>query len=59
MNELDNLIQVKAALAEKCMRLAAARNSKPLKARLFRHAERFRQQVKRLNQSRLGKQART
>jgi hypothetical protein len=48
--EIENLIQVKTALAEKCAHLAEIRKSKPLRARLNRHAERFRQQVKRLRQ---------
>ena len=41
----ENLVQVKTALAEKYMRLANDRSSKPVKARLLRHAERFRQQA--------------
>jgi hypothetical protein len=40
-----NLLEVKTALADKYLRLANARKSKPAKARLLRHAERFRQQA--------------
>jgi hypothetical protein len=40
-----NLEKVKTALADKYLRLANERNSKPAKARLLRHAERFRQQA--------------
>jgi hypothetical protein len=41
----DNLIEVKSALAEKYERLSRTRRSKPAKARLLRHAERFRSQA--------------
>jgi hypothetical protein len=36
---------VKTALADKYLRLAGKRRSKPAKATLLRHAERFRQQA--------------
>jgi hypothetical protein len=42
--ELENLIQVKADLADKYERLAADRSSKPRKTRLIRRAEAYRQQ---------------
>ena len=41
----QDLVAVKTALAEKHMRLAQTCHSKPAKARLLRHAERFRQQA--------------
>jgi hypothetical protein len=41
----ENLVNVKTELAEKYLRLANERSSKPAKARLLRHAERFRQQA--------------
>ena len=41
----ENIAKVKTALAEKYERLARDRNSKPLKARLERHARRFRSQA--------------
>jgi hypothetical protein len=41
----ENIVKVKTALAEKYLRLANARKSKPAKDRLLRHAERFRQQA--------------
>lgn len=39
------MLEVKTALAEKHMRLAHVCRSKPAKARLLRHAERFRKQA--------------
>jgi hypothetical protein len=41
----ENLSNVKTALADKYVRLANVRGSKPAKARLLRHAERFRKQA--------------
>jgi hypothetical protein len=41
----ENLVAVKTGLADKYMRLAQVCRSKPAKARLLRHAERFRQQA--------------
>jgi hypothetical protein len=41
----ENLAKVKTDLADKYLRLANVRSSKPAKARLLRHAERFRQQA--------------
>jgi hypothetical protein len=41
----ENLVKVKTALADKYLRLANDRSSQPAKARLLRHAERFRQQA--------------
>jgi len=43
--ELKNIIATKTALADKYERLAKTRKSKPGKARLLRHAERFRSQA--------------
>jgi len=43
--EIENLLNVKTALAEKYERLARQRSSKPLKKRLFRQAEAYRQQA--------------
>jgi hypothetical protein len=40
-----NIVKVKTELADKYLRLANARKSKPAKARLLRHAERFRHQA--------------
>jgi hypothetical protein len=44
-SQSKNLIAVKTALADKYQRLARTRRSKPAKARLLRHAERFRSQA--------------
>jgi len=44
-SQAKNIIEVKTALAEKYERLARDRNSKPAKARLLRHANRFRAQA--------------
>jgi hypothetical protein len=44
-SSMENLGNVKTALADKYLRLANVRKSKPAKARLLRHAERFRQQA--------------
>jgi hypothetical protein len=43
--ENKNIIEVKTALADKYERLARKRKSKPAKATLLRHAERFRSQA--------------
>ena len=44
-SKIENIVEVKAALAEKYERLARMRCSKPAKLRLLRHAERFRHQA--------------
>ena len=44
-SQIENIVEVKAALAEKYERLARMRRSKPAKLRLLRHAERFRHQA--------------
>jgi hypothetical protein len=44
-SQTKNIIEVKTALADKYERLARTRGSKPAKARLLRHAERFRSQA--------------
>jgi hypothetical protein len=44
-SQVENMVQVKTALAEKYERLARDRSSKPMKARLIRRAERFRAQA--------------
>ena len=44
-SEKKNIIEVKNALADKYERLSRTRRSKPAKARLLRHAERFRSQA--------------
>ena len=41
----NNIVKVKTALADKYQRLALVRKSKPAKARLLRHSERFRAQA--------------
>ena len=43
--ELENLVKVKRSLADKYIRLARARKSKPWQARLYRRAETYRQQA--------------
>jgi hypothetical protein len=43
--QTKNIVEVKTALADKYLRLARTRRSKPAKARLLRHAERFRSQA--------------
>jgi hypothetical protein len=43
--ELEHLLNVKTALAEKYERLASQRRSKPWKKRLFHRAEAYRQQA--------------
>lgn len=48
MTEIEKLVQVKTALADKYLRLARARKSKLWKQRLFRHAETHRRQAARL-----------
>jgi hypothetical protein len=40
-----NIVEVKSALADKYERLARKRRSKPARATLLRHAERFRSQA--------------
>ncbi len=42
---MKNIVEVKTALADKYKRLAGTRRSKPAKARLLRHSERFRAQA--------------
>ncbi|MCC7475692.1 MAG: hypothetical protein IT425_09865 [Pirellulales bacterium] len=44
-SQVKNIIEVKSALAAKYERLSRTRMSKPAKARLLRHAERFRSQA--------------
>ena len=44
-SELQNLVKVKLFLADKYLRLARARKSKPAKSRHHRHAEHFRHQA--------------
>lgn len=44
-SEAKNYVEVKTALADKYERLARTRRSKPAKARLLRHSERFRSQA--------------
>ena len=44
-SQQENIVKVKTALADKYLRLAGKRCSKPAKATLLRHAERFRQQA--------------
>ena len=43
--QLENIVEVKTALADKYERLARTRRSKPAGATLLRHAERFRHQA--------------
>lgn len=43
--ELENLVKVKTSLADKYIRLARARKSKPWQARLYRRAETYRHQA--------------
>ena len=50
-SETKNKIEVKSALAEKYQRLARTRRSKPGKARLLRHSERFRSQAENIAKS--------
>jgi hypothetical protein len=44
-SQLQNIVQVKTALADKYQRLARKRRSKPASATLLRHAKRFRDQA--------------
>jgi hypothetical protein len=44
-SQAKNIMEVKTALADKYQRLARMRRSKPAKARLLRHSERFRAQA--------------
>jgi hypothetical protein len=44
-SQAKNIVEVKTALADKYERLARTRRSKPAKARLLRHSERFRSQA--------------
>ena len=43
--QAENIARVKTELADKYERLARTRRSKPARARLLRHAERFRSQA--------------
>lgn len=43
--QAKHVVEVKTALADKYERLARTRRSKPGRARLLHHAERFRQQA--------------
>ena len=57
--KLENWVKVKTALAEKYERLSRTRRSKPGKATLLHHAERFRQQAANgANKARAAKAAR-
>ena len=49
--ETKNKVEVKTALADKYQRLAGTRRSKPAKARLLRHSERFRAQAENIAKS--------
>lgn len=49
-SELENRVKVKAALADKYLRLARARKSKPWKVKLYRQAEAYHQQSLMLSQ---------
>jgi hypothetical protein len=44
-SQVKNIVEVKTALADKYVRLAKMRRSKPARERLLRHAERFRSQA--------------
>lgn len=44
-SQVKNIVEVKTALADKYIRLARTRRSKPARERLLRHAERFRSQA--------------
>ena len=44
-SQTKNIVEVKTALADKYERLARTCRSKPAKARLLRHSERFRSQA--------------
>jgi hypothetical protein len=44
-SQASNIVEVKTALADKYVRLARKRSSKPARATLLRHAERFRSQA--------------
>jgi hypothetical protein len=44
-SQTQHIVEVKTALADKYERLARARSSKPAKARLLRHSQRFRKQA--------------
>jgi hypothetical protein len=50
-SEAKNIVEVKTALADKYQRLARTRRSKPAKARLLRHSERFRSQAENIAKS--------
>ncbi|HEX3600766.1 MAG TPA: hypothetical protein VHU84_11525 [Lacipirellulaceae bacterium] len=52
-SEKKNIVDVKKALAAKYERLARTRKSKPAKATLLRHANRFRSQAANLAESNL------
>lgn len=44
-SQVDHIVELKTALADKYERLARVRRSKPGKARLLRHAQKFRSQA--------------
>jgi hypothetical protein len=44
-SQLENIVNVKTALADKYQRLARTRRSKPAKLNLLRHSKRFRDQA--------------
>lgn len=44
-SQVENIVKVKTALADKYEQLARIRSSKPAKARMMRHSERFRAQA--------------
>ena len=44
-SDFENIVKVKTALADKYERLARVRKSRPEKARMQRHSERFRSQA--------------
>ena len=50
-SQTKNIVEVKTALADKYARLARTRCSKPAKARLLRHSERFRSQAETIAKS--------
>jgi hypothetical protein len=46
----NHIAEVKTALADKYLRLSRTRRSKPARARLLRHSERFRSQAENARQ---------
>jgi hypothetical protein len=50
-SQTKNYVEVKTALADKYVRLARKRKSKPARATLLRHAERFRSQAENASKS--------